>query len=416
MTSLYRSILLAGFFGALSAQPQYDLLLKSGHVIDPWNKIDAVMDVAISGNRVAAVAVEISELKAKRVIDVTGLYVTPGLVDIHIHAHVFLAPGTLYDDYASVIPDHTSFRSGVTTVVDAGTTGWRSFPDFKRRIIDHSRTRVLAMLNIVGAGMLNNEIEQNPADMDPVKTAEVAKLYSSVVVGIKSAHWRAPTFLSVEKAVEAGNLSGLPVMVDFGYFLPERPYQKMVLEVLRPGDMSTHFYRWPAPLMNETEELLPYLETARSRGVKFDVGHGAGSFYFRQAEPLVKQGFWPDSISTDLHSGSINGAMIDMLNVMSKFLAMGVPLKEVIRQSTTNPAAQVQRPELGQLAVGSEADLAVLRLQEGDFGFVDVRGGKIQGTERLLCEMTIRAGEIVFDFNGRAGTPWREADIAYPSR
>jgi dihydroorotase len=404
------------FLASLLAQPKYDLLLKGGHLIDPRNDIDGLSDVAIIGSEIAAVAPGISTSQAKRTIDVSGLYVTPGLIDIHIHAHVFLAPGTLYNDYASVIPDHTCFRTAVTTVVDAGTTGWRSFPDFRRRIIDHSKTRVLAMLNIVGSGMINNEVEQNPSDMDPEKTAELAKAHSDVVVGIKSAHWRAPTFLSVEKAIEAGELANLPVMVDFGYFLPERPYQKMVLEILRPGDMSTHFYRWPAPLLDEDERRLPYLQVARNRGVKFDVGHGGGSFHFRQAVPLVEQGFWPDSISTDLHSGSINGAMIDMLNVMSKFLAMGVPLVEVIRQSTTNPATQVLRPELGQLAVGSEADIAVLQLQEGQFGFVDVKGGKIGGTRRLTCEMTIRAGEIVFDFNGRAGTPWREADIDYPTR
>ncbi|MCP5116161.1 MAG: amidohydrolase family protein [bacterium] len=188
------------------------------------------------------------------------------------------------------------------------------------------------------------------------------------------------------------------------------------MDVLRPGDISTHFFRWPAPLMDENEKILPYLALGRKRGVKFDVGHGGGSFHFRQAEPLVKQGFWPDTISTDLHAGSINGAMVDMINVMSKFLAMGVPLKEVVRQSTTNPANIIKRPKLGQIAAGAEADIAVLRLEQGEFGYVDVRGGRIEGDQRLGCEMTLRAGKIVFDFNGRAGTAWREADIEYPTR
>ncbi len=401
---------------AVSAQ-EYDLLLKSGHVIDPANGVDAVRDVAIRGDRIAAVAEDLSPSDAKKTIDVKGLYVTPGLIDIHIHAFTHSAPGTVYDDDTTVIPDHACPRTAVTTAVDAGTAGWRSFADFRRRIIDKSRkTRVLALLNIVGMGMINNEVEQNPKDMDPEKTAEVAKQHSDVIVGIKSAHWRAPTFTAVQKAVAAGKLADIPVMVDFGSFLPERPYQQMVMDILRPGDISTHFYRWPAPLMDETEKMLPYLPLARKRGVKFDVGHGGGSFHFRQAEPLVKQGFWPDSISTDLHAGSINGAMIDMLNVMSKFLAMGVPLKEVIRQSTTNPANIIKRPELGQIAVGAEADVAVLRLDEGQFGFVDVKGGRIEGRQRLGCEMTIRAGKIVFDFNGRAGAPWREADIEYPEK
>ncbi len=401
----------------LASGQDFDLLLRGGHVIDPANNVDAIRDVGIRDGHIASVAENLSPSDARQTIDVSGLYVTPGLIDIHIHAFVHNAPGTVYEEDTSVIPDHACPRTGVTTAVDAGTAGWRSFPDFRRRIIDPSqKTRVLALLNIVGMGMINNEVEQNPEDMDPEKTAEVAKQHSDVIVGIKSAHWRAPTFVSVEKAVEAGKLTGLPVMVDFGYFLPERPYQRMVMDILRPGDVSTHFYRWPAPLMDENEKMLPYLPLARKRGVKFDVGHGAGSFHFRQAEPLVRQGFWPDSISTDLHANSINGAMIDMLNVMSKFLAMGVPLKEVIRQSTTNPAHIIKRPDLGQIAYGAEADIAVLRLEEGQFGFVDVKGGRIEGRRRLGCEMTIRGGNIVFDFNGRAGTPWREADIDYPAR
>jgi dihydroorotase len=402
--------------GAIAYGQQYDLVLKGGRVIDAKNNIDAVRDVAIRGNRIAAVAESIPENQARRAIDVSGLYVTPGLIDIHVHVFTGLHHGNLAEGDTSVHPDHTVLRAGVTTVVDAGTSGWRNFPDFRRTVIDVAQTRVLAMLNITGMGMPNYEVEQNPADLDPQKTAEMAKKNRDVVVGIKSAHWRAPNFLSVEKAVEAGTLAGIPVMVDFGHFLPERPYQTMVLEKLRPGDISTHFYRWPAPLLDDHERPLPYLAAARKRGVKFDVGHGGGSFHFRNAEPAVRAGFWPDSISTDLHSGSINGAMIDMLNVMSKFLAMGVPLQEVIRESTTNPATEIQRPELGQIAPGAEADVAVLRLERGKFGFVDVKGGKIEGSERLGCEMTIRAGRIVFDFNGRAGVPWRKAKIQYPAQ
>jgi len=393
---------------------QYDLLLTGGHVLDPKNNVNAVKDIAIRDGRIAAVDDRIAPSSAKKTVSVKGLYVTPGLVDIHVHVFTQSAPGTLYDDESSVTPDDTCLRTGVTTVVDAGTAGWRSFPDFQRRIIDRSKVRVLAMLNIVGTGMLNNEVEQNPADMQPEVTAEFARKHKDVIVGIKSAHWRAPTFTSVEKAVEAGKLADLPVMVDYGSFLPGKPYQQMVLDIFRPGDMSTHFYRVPAPLLDENEKVMRYLLEARRRGVKFDVGHGSGSFYFKYAEPMVKQGFWPDSISTDLHANSINGAMIDMLNVMSKFLSMGVPLVEVIRMSTTNPATQVKRPQLGQIAPGAEADLAVLRLEKGDFGFVDVRGGRISGTLRLGCEMTLRAGKIVFDFNGRAGVPWREAAIEYP--
>lgn len=400
----------------LSEPPDYDLLLKGGHVIDPANNIDGTRDVAIKRDRIAAVETEIPASRAKETINVTGLYVTPGLVDIHVHVFLHSEVGTFYEGDDSVIADHICPRTGVTTVVDAGSSGWRSFPDFRRRIIDRSKTRILAFLNIVGMGMINNEVEQNPADMDPEKTAKMVQQHSDVIVGIKSAHWRAPDFTSVEKAVEAGRLANVPVMVDFGYFLPERPYQKMISEILRPGDISTHFYRWPAPLMDDNGKVLPYLLEARKRGVIFDVGHGAGSFHFRQAEPLVKQGFWPDSISTDLHANSINGAMMDMPTVMSKFLAMGMPLEEVIRRSTANPARIIRRPELGQISPGAVADIAVLRLERGRFGYVDVVGGKIEGDQRLACEMTIRAGEIVFDYNGRAGVPWRGAELDYPKR
>jgi dihydroorotase len=243
----------------------------------------------------------------------------------------------------------------------------------------------------------------------------MVKKNADVIVAVKTAHWRQPNLIAVDKALEAAKLANLPIMVDFGYF-DNKPYQTMITDKLRPGDMSTHFYRVPAPLLDKNGKVAEYLQVARKRGVKFDVGHGGGSFHFPLAEPMVKQGFWPDSISTDLHAGSVNGAMIDMLNVMSKFLAMGVPLAEVIRESTTNPAAQIRRPELGQLRVGADADIAVLRVERGSFGYVDVKGGRITGTERLGCEMTLRAGKIVYDFSGRAGLPWRDGNIAYPVR
>ncbi len=410
------SLVLCLALGCLAQPPEYDLLLKGGRVIDPANNVDGVRDVAVKDGRIAAVEAGIPASRARKTIDVSGLYVTPGLVDIHVHVFLHSEVGTFYEDDDSVIADHICPRTGVTTVVDAGSAGWRSFPDFRRRIIDRSKTRILAFLNIVGMGMINNEVEQNPADMDPEKTADMIRRHADVIVGIKSAHWRAPDFTCVEKAVEAGRLANVPVMVDFGYFLPERPYQKMISEIFRPGDISTHFYRWPAPLMDEDGKILPYLSLARKRGVVFDVGHGAGSFHFRQAEPLVRQGFWPDSISTDLHAKSINGAMMDMPTVMSKFLAMGMPLEEVIRSSTASPARIIHRPELGQISPGAVADIAVLRLDRGRFGYVDVVGGKIEGDRRLACEMTVRAGEIVFDYNGRAGVPWRGAELDYPKR
>lgn len=403
---------------ASAQEARYDLLLKGGHLIDPKNGVDAVRDVAIREGKIAAVGTDLPAKEARKTVDVSGLYVTPGLVDIHVHVFWGTRPGVTVGGDHCVQPDAAGFRTGVTTMVDAGSSGWRDFPEFRRRVIDTARTRVLAMINIVGVGMLgaDDAVEQNPFDMDPPRVAELARKHADVVVGIKSAHWQQPSFLSVEKAVEAGTLAGLPVMVDFGYFEDAKPYPVLVTEKLRPGDISTHFYRWPAPLLDKDGKVAPYLQAARKRGVKFDVGHGGGSFHYPNAEPVVRQGFWPDSISTDLHAGSINGSMVDMLNVMSKFLALGVPLADVVRQSTSNPSALIRRPELGQIAPGAEADVAVLRLERGKFGFADAKGGRIEGDRRLGCEMTLRAGKIVYDLNGRAAVPWRGADLPYPTR
>ncbi len=395
---------------------QYDLLLKGGHVIDPKNGVDAARDVAIKGNRVAAVAANIAASEAEKVIDVSGLYVTPGLVDIHAHVFAGSRAGTTAGGQSSFYPDHLSFRTGVTTMVDPGSSGWRDFPEFRRTIIERARTRVLAMLNIAGVGILAYELEQNVNDLNPELTAKMAKEHKDVVVGIKSAHWWAPNYLSVERAVEAGKLANIPVMVDFGYFLKERPYSHMVTEILRPGDMSTHCFRWPAPLLDAQGKPAEFLLNARKRGVKFDVGHGGGSFHFRLAAPLVKAGFYPDSISTDMHTQSMNHAMQDMPTTMSKFLAMGMPLVDVVRASTTNPATQVKHPELGQIAVGSEADIAVFRLDKGNFKFADVVGGGIEGNQRLACEVTLRAGRIVYDFNSRGAVPWETGNFKYPEK
>jgi dihydroorotase len=387
-----------------SAQETYDLLLKGGHVIDPKNHVNAVRDVAIAQGRIAAVAAEIPVSKAYKTVNVAGLYVTPGLVDIHTHVFACCRPpkqGPL-----SVYPDSHTFRSGVTTVVDAGTSGWRTFPDFKRDIIDRSETRVLALLNIVGQGMMDEPGQQNVVEMDPKAAAEMVKLHRDTIVGIKTAHYEGPEWVAVERAVEAGKLADVPVMVDFGKFRPERPFQELVLDKLRPGDIYTHFYLVDVPMLDPEGRVLPYLFAARKRGIIFDVGHGQGSFLFRQAVPAVHQGLVPDSISTDLHTGSMNAGMKDMLNVMSKFLNLGMTLESVVLRSTWNPAREIRREDLGHLSVGAPADLAVLRLEKGTFGFVDVFKTRMDGTERLACEMTVRGGKVVFELNGITRQPW----------
>jgi dihydroorotase len=359
---------------------EYDLLLKGGHVIDPKNKINGLRDVAIKDGKIAAVAPGIPAAKAAKTVNAAGLYVTPGLVDLHVH--VFAGTGTAYTGPSSVRPDDHSFRSGVTTMVDAGSSGWRNFEDFKKLIIDQARTRVLAFLNIVGAGMAGDP-EQNLQDMDPAKAAEMAAKHKDIVVGFKTAHYAGPEWTPVENAVKAGETARVPVMVDFGQFRPERPFEELVTRKLRPGDMYTHLFLARVPMLDDAGKLRPFLAEARKRGVLFDVGHGGGSFLFRQAVPAIKQGFLPDSISTDLHIGSMNGGMTTMLNTVSKFLNMGMTLEDVILRATWNPARQIKREELGHLSIGTSADVAVLRLSKGAYGFVDVNGARMQGTQKL---------------------------------
>ena len=398
----------------LSAQQPYDLVLKGGHLIDPKNEVNQIRDVGIAGGKIARVAENIPPGEARKVIHISGLYIAPGFVDLHTHIVVGSGLRGSLPVEQNVYADSHTLRSGVTTAVDAGTTGWRNFPDFKRNLIDkmgpergYVQTRILAMLNIVGHGEAGEKYEQDVNDMDARATAEAAKKYREYVVGIKTAHYRGPEWVAVERAVEAGKQAGIPVMVDYGAFRPERPFETLVLEKLRPGDMYTHTYLGAVPMLDAAGKLRPYLRQARQRGVKFDVGHGAGSFWWKQAVPAVRQGFWPDSISTDLHVISMNAGMKNMTNVMSKFLNLGVPLYDVIKMSTANPAAQIQRPELGHLGVGAGADIAVLRLETGNFGFLDARGARLRGSARLRCELTLRDGRVVWDLNGLAGEDWK---------
>jgi dihydroorotase len=390
----------------LSAQPRYELLLKGGHVIDPGNNVDAVMDVAIAAGKIARVAVGIPAVEAQQVVDVRGLFVTPGLVDIHVHAYAGTGMRGAYSGDNSVYPDGFTFRSGVTTVVDAGGAGWRNFADFKDRVIDRSRTRVLAMLNIVGRGMGGGAIEQNPEDMDAASTARVARQYPETIVAIKTAHFAAPEWVAVDRAIEAGKLAGLPVMVDFGTPWPNRTFEQLISDHLRPGDISTHMYQGLQPLVDDKGKVLRYLLEARNRGVKFDLGHGGGSFVWNEAVPAIRDGWVPDTISTDLHASSMNAGMKDMTTTMSKVLSLGVPLTSVIRMSTVNAAICMRRPDVGRLSPGAGADVAVLRVDTGQFGYQDARGARFTGKQKLICEMTLRDGKLVWDLNGRAGEAW----------
>lgn len=411
MTSIKHSTFVVMFIvlsalGQTAAQQKYDLLLKGGHLIDPKNKISAVRDVAIANGKVAAVASKINPAEAFKVVDVSGYYVTPGIIDIHVHVYAGTGERGSYAGDNSVYPDSITFRTGVTTVADAGCAGWRNFEDFKQRIIDRSKTRVLAFLNIVGHGMRGGKFEQDLADMEAKPTADTALRYPGLIVGVKTAHYAGPEWAPVERAVAAGTAANIPVMVDFGINQAARPLSELVTQKLRPGDIYTHIYSGLRNEQLESGQVNPALWEGRKRGVIFDVGHGGGSFLWQIAVPALKAGFVPDSISTDLHIGSMNAGMKDMLNVMDKFLALGMTLDEVILRSTWNPARQIKHEELGHLSPGAVADIAVLKLEKGNFGFVDMYGARLRGAQKLACELTLREGKVVYDLNGITRPDW----------
>lgn len=392
-----------------------DLLIDDGTVIDPKNDVNAVMDVGIAGDTIATVAEDVSPERAEQVVDASGLYVTPGLIDVHAHVfHGTEEDAYLSNSYSSVKPDGHTFRSGTTTVVDPGGAGWRNIRQFIEQTVERSKTRVLALLNIVGSGMKGGAVEQNLRDMNPRVTAMAAEQYSDVVVGVKLAHYRGHDWTPTERAVEAGERADIPVMVDFGGASQPLSIEKLFFDYLRPGDIFTHAYALldqqnrRQSIVGEQHELRSFVPEAQERGIKFGVGHGGGSFDYDAAVPATQAGLWPNAISTDLHTGSMNDGMKNMTNVMSKMLELGMGLEEVIRASTWRPAQIIQRPELGNLDVGAPADVAVLDLREGNFGFVDVDGDRREGSQKLVAELTVRAGDIVWDLNGMTAPGWSE--------
>lgn len=396
------------------SETQYDLLLKGGHVIDPANHIDQIMDVAITGSRIARVAADLDPALAARVVDASGYYVTPGLIDIHVHAYHTREPEGL-----SVFMDHHTFRSGVTTVVDTGTAGAKHFLHFKRTVIDLSKTRIFAFINIVKSGMIGDFEQDVHNEMDAELAASIVLAYPEICVGIKTAHYwtyqpyddEHTPWAAVDRALQASAICKKPLMVDF-WPRPERTYPEL-LQKMQPGDIHTHMYAQQFPVLDENNQPNAFLHEARQRGIIFDLGHGAGSFWFRLAIPAMNGGFSPDSISTDLHIGNVNGPVVDMLTTMSKILSIGMPLQETIYRSTVTPAREIGHPELGTLSEGAEADIAVLKHEEGAFGYVDCGRATYTGSQKLTCALTVRAGAVVYDPTGLALPRWEDAPADY---
>ena len=400
--------------------PRLDLLLKGGHVTDPANDLDGPADVGVVDGRIARVEAEIPAAGAAHVVDVSGLHVTPGLLDIHVHTYFLRQPAADTNLFTGSLNGDAHFlKEGVTTCVDTGSTGADEIEAFRRAVIEPSKVRQFAYLNISAPGM--GEPEQTVTNLDPKRAAEAATAHAEVVVGIKTAHYwtvrpfddEHPPWASVDSSVEAGELCGMPVMVDFWPRPPERPYDDLILGHLRPGDIHTHVFARQFPIVDDGGKVRDHMWQARERGVHFDLGHGAASFWFRNAAPAIAQGFPPDSISTDLHMGNIHGHVHSQLDTMSKCLAMGMPYQEVIYRATVTPARAIRHEELGTLTPGADADIAVLRRVGGDFHFRDCGWGRIAGSERLECELTVRAGEVVWDRQGLTCPDWEDGGPDY---
>jgi len=386
---------------------EIEILLKGGYVIDPKNKIDSQMDVAIAGGKIVKVASEIPPDKANKVVDAKGMYVTPGLIDLHTHVFVGSNPG-FADGFSSVSPDDITLKAGITTVVDAGTSGWRNFPDFKKNVIDRSHTRVLAFLNIAGSGMTGFPSEEDENDMDARMTSLVIQQYPEIIVGVKIGHYRGSEWTPFDRALEAGRIANVPLFVEC--HLPLLPLEG-ILERMRPGDIYTHSFCTATDrtcLLDEQNKVRPYVADALKKGVRFDLGHGGAMFHFSVAVPAFKQGFLPNSFGSDLHRFSMNSGMKNMLDIMSKYLNMGMTIEDIIFRATWNSALSIKREDLGHLSEGAVADVAVLRIRNGNFGFVDAAGYKLEGNSRLEAELTIRAGKVVWDQNGIAAQKWSE--------
>ncbi len=391
---------------APASPPHYDLVVAHGTVVDPEHGSRRSVDIGISAGHIVAIAPRIDLAHADAVLDAEGLLVAPGLIDLH--THIFAGPDKqhyLSDSPLAVLPDDFAPASCTTTVVDAGSAGHRTFDVLREHVLSHSVTRALAFLNIVGWGMRGRGSEQDVGDMDADATARAIEAHRELVVGVKVAHFTGGGWEPVTRAVAAARATGTRVMVDFGSHTPPLSLEDLLLRHLGPGDLYTHCYadvKGRTPIVDAAGHLHPYVARAHERGILFDVGYGGASFVFRQAVPAIAQGLPPDTISTDTHRESRHGSMHDILEVMSKLAAAGMGVDDLIRRTTVAPADAIGRHDLGRLAEGLEADVALIRPEEGAFTFADVKGARVEGKVRLTCEATVRAGKVVWDPKGRA--------------
>ncbi len=387
----------SGVAGRQGTETPYDLLIKGGKVIDPSQGIEAPRDVAIRNGKVARVEADLAASQAREVVRADGKIVTPGLVDIH--AHVFPHVGVF-----GIEPDAYCVHRGVTTVLDAGTTGAFSFAGLQKFVIERAATRIRALLHVVCIGLIagNSEKMGELEDLrycDSKLAVKVASEHRDLIVGIKvrlSDFLTGPNDLEgMVRARAAADETGLPLVIHIG-----RPYTPLreFLARMKKGDVVTHaFNGHPGGLLDDAGKLKPEVGEARARGVLFDVGHGMGSFAFEVMEKCLTQGFLPDTISSDLHALNIQGPVYDLATTLSKFLLLGLSLREVIERSTVRAAGVFNfGAEIGTLRPGAEADVGVFDLQEGKFTFTDAERRTRVGRQKLVPVATVRGGKVFY--------------------
>ena len=385
----------SGAVASASEEPPFDLLIRGGKVIDPSQDLDAPREVAIRQGKIARIEPEIPPAQARQVVDARGKIVTPGLIDIHTHVFPYVGP-------YGIEPDPYFVTRGVTTVVDAGTSGAFTFPAFRRFIIEKAETRIRALLHVVSIGMVAGSTP-NMGELedlrycDPHLAAKVAGANRDLIVGFKIRFSKQYTdendLEGMKRARIAADEAGLPLMIHIGGSYT--PLNEL-LALMKKGDVVTHsFNSHPHGLVDETGKMAAEVLEARQRGVLFDVGHGAGSFSFAVMEKCLQQGFLPDTLSSDLYSANINGPVYDLATTLSKFLLLGMNLRQVIERTTANSVRVFNfGADIGTLKPGAEADVAVLDLRDGEFTFADSDGKTRVGRQKLVPVVTVKGGKV----------------------
>lgn len=379
----------------------HDLVVRGGRVIDPSQGIDAVQDVAIDGDRVVAVAPGLAAGGARELLEADGLIVAPGLIDLHTHVFWGVPP-------LGVQPDPHCLARGVTTAVDAGSSGASTFPAFRRYIIEVSATRIYALLHIATIGMAQDgEGEEPPApELSDIRWArvdravDIARAHADLIVGIKVRLSEAMVGPDPEQCREAlrrarraAEAIGKPLMVHPGG--TSIPIEEL-LSMLAPGDVMTHCYHGRTDGVLDAEgRVRPAAREAVRRGIGFDVGHGAGSFSWDVARQALDQDLQPSTISSDIHAWSVAHPAYDLVTTASKMLHLGMSLTEVLRKVTVRPAETIGMSDrLGTLRAGAHADVTLLREAPGEWPLTDAHGKTEYGRVRLEPVAVVRAGKV----------------------